>query len=699
MRCRRVVERHGGTVEKFIGDAIMAVFGIPTLHEDDALRAVRAAAEMREALARLNEMLEREQGIRLTDPHRREHGRGRRRGRSRPPAARDRRCGQRRRAPRASGGAGRDPARGDDATGSCARPFAPSRSTPLALKGKSRPLPAWKLIEVLPDVPAFTRPIATPFVGRDGRARVTASGVRSGRQRADVRDRDDRWPAGDREVAPRTRAHRRARRDARVLVGRCLPYGEGITYAPLAEMVRQARRHRPRRRGSPSSSPAMVTRPRSRRGSSSAIGASDHAASAEEIAWAFRQALRGTARRSDRSSSPSTTSTGPSRRCSTCSSTSPAFGTAARSCSSASLARNCSTGAQRGPLRARTDSRLAPPLSAAETHGLIERLPRQRELDETRELASSTQRKAIRCSSSRSLRCKPTIPEQELVVPPTIQALLASRIDRLPPDERAVLSHASVEGRLFHRSAVAELLQSDARHGVGAQLLSLIRKEFVRPDRALFHGDDGFRFNHILIRDAAYDSHAEAAPRRAARALRAVARAAGEREHRGVRGVRRLPPRAVVSVAGGARTGRQPARHWRREPGGCWRTSAAVRQPAGMRAQRRACSGVRSTSWRSTRKHDSMCSPISVWRCVGAESFWKPSACSARRSRRPRKRTTSETRCEPRCNWRGCSSRWAATAGPSEHEGRPSVRCPCSSSSVTTESWPMRGSAWESSRR
>jgi class 3 adenylate cyclase len=59
------LERHGGTVEKFIGDAIMAVFGIPTLHEDDALRAVRAAAEMREELARLNERLERQHGVRI----------------------------------------------------------------------------------------------------------------------------------------------------------------------------------------------------------------------------------------------------------------------------------------------------------------------------------------------------------------------------------------------------------------------------------------------------------------------------------------------------------------------------------------------------------------------------------------------------------------------------------------------------------
>src|SRR6266536_2742712 len=64
---KSVIERHGGSVQKFIGDAIVAVFGLPKLHEDDALRAVRAAWEMRQALMRLNDELEPTWGFRIAN--------------------------------------------------------------------------------------------------------------------------------------------------------------------------------------------------------------------------------------------------------------------------------------------------------------------------------------------------------------------------------------------------------------------------------------------------------------------------------------------------------------------------------------------------------------------------------------------------------------------------------------------------------
>src|SRR6185312_8189218 len=92
----------------------------------------------------------------------------------------------------------------------------------------------------------------------------------------------------------------------------------------------------------------------------------------------------------------------------------------------------------------------------------------------------------------------------DVTVPPTIQALLAARLDQLDPSERAVLERGSVEGRVFHRRAVEALAPDDT--GVVTRLTSLVRKELVRPDKPVFSGDDAFRFRHMLIRDAAYDA-------------------------------------------------------------------------------------------------------------------------------------------------------------------------------------------------
>ena len=95
---------------------------------------------------------------------------------------------------------------------------------------------------------------------------------------------------------------------------------------------------------------------------------------------------------------------------------------------------------------------------------------------------------------------------EALTVPPTIRALLAARIDQLDTGERSVLECASVEGKAFHLGAVAHLAPDELHDAVGRHLMTLVRKELVRPQRADFAGEEGFRFRHLLIRDAAYDA-------------------------------------------------------------------------------------------------------------------------------------------------------------------------------------------------
>jgi tetratricopeptide (TPR) repeat protein len=94
--------------------------------------------------------------------------------------------------------------------------------------------------------------------------------------------------------------------------------------------------------------------------------------------------------------------------------------------------------------------------------------------------------------------------EGEVAVPATIQALLASRLDQLPPAEREVLERGAVEGRVFHLGAVQAIAPEEAQ--LGAVLASLVRKDLVRPDVAQLPGDEAYRFRHVLIRDAAYDA-------------------------------------------------------------------------------------------------------------------------------------------------------------------------------------------------
>ena len=101
------------------------------------------------------------------------------------------------------------------------------------------------------------------------------------------------------------------------------------------------------------------------------------------------------------------------------------------------------------------------------------------------------------------------VPETDLAtvsVPPSIQALLAARVDRLSPQERIVIQRASVIGRVFPLDAVLALTPDSEPDIVEMHLQALIRKELIRPERSPFLGEDGFRFRHHLIRDAAYQS-------------------------------------------------------------------------------------------------------------------------------------------------------------------------------------------------
>jgi tetratricopeptide (TPR) repeat protein len=503
---RYVLERHGGTVEKFIGDAVMAVFGIPALHEDDALRACRAAIEMRDELDHLNTELEPNWGVSIAVRTGLNTG---------DVLAGDPSRGQ----TLVTGDAVNVAARLEQAAGPGAillgdRTYQlagdsvrAERLDPLAVKGKSEPLHAWRLIELLPDVPAFTRPIATPFVGRTEELAALEQAFQTA-----VRDRVCTLAT---VVGPPGIGKSRLAREliasvaskARVVVGRCLPYGDGITYWPLAEIVRQiagtdldqglaevvAESDR---------APLVVARIRG------AIGALDGAGagSPEETAWAFRKFFEALAQRrpllvvADDIHWAEPTLLDLIEYLVSFSSGTPIL--------LLCLARpdlfdfRPSWAAP----RANTTTISLAPLSGIEAQSLVNGLIQQGELSDFARSRIVEAAEGNPLFVEQMLAMQSEDPTQEVVVPPTIQALLAARIDRLDPDERAVLERASVEGRMFHRGAVAELLSEHVRRGIGAHLMSLIRKEFLRPDLTLFPGDDGFRFNHILIRDAAYDA-------------------------------------------------------------------------------------------------------------------------------------------------------------------------------------------------
>jgi class 3 adenylate cyclase len=312
----RVLKRHGGTVEKFIGDAVMAVFGIPQLHEDDALRAVRAAVEMRDRLAALNEELEREHGVRLSIRTGVNTGEV---------VAGDASAGQK----LVTGDAVNVAARleqaaqpgeiliGPDTRGLVREAVRAETLEALPLKGRTEPVPAWRLVAVLHDVPAVAR-LDAPFVGR---ANEWAELERALERAVDEQTCQLCTIVGPPGIGKSRLAREfveRAAGGARFLLGRCLPYGEGITYWPLAEIVRQIAGDDPSKQGANllgDDRDADLAAERI----SGAIGVGEVAGTPEEISWAFRKLFEALAQARPLIIA-SMTSSGRSRRCSTCSS-------------------------------------------------------------------------------------------------------------------------------------------------------------------------------------------------------------------------------------------------------------------------------------------------------------------------------------------------------------------------------------------
>ena len=236
---RRIIERHGGLVEKFIGDAVMAAFGIPLSHEDDALRAVRAASEMRATLEILNGEFEREWGARI------EVRTGVNTGEVVAGDVFDRQTF-------ATGDTVNTAARLEQAaqpgeilmgegTYRLVKDLTRAEAVaPLSLKGKAKPYHAYRLLEVLdrPEQPA--RLPGSPMLGRDPQMKLLADIA----EQARVESRCQLVTVMGEPGVGKTRLLEEyaASLDGRatVLRGRCVSYGEGITLRPVVEIVRQA---------------------------------------------------------------------------------------------------------------------------------------------------------------------------------------------------------------------------------------------------------------------------------------------------------------------------------------------------------------------------------------------------------------------------------------------------------------------------
>jgi predicted ATPase/class 3 adenylate cyclase/DNA-binding winged helix-turn-helix (wHTH) protein len=521
---RAVLERHGGTVETYPGDALMAVFGVPLLHEDDALRAMRAATEMCEALPPLAGEVEHAFGARLTA----QVGVG-----TGELIAAHPDVGQ----PLATGEAVGVAKRLEELAGpgeilidqetyrlvrGCVR--AEPAGSQTSRSGES--LSALRVVEMRARVPGRVIRFERPIVGRE-RELATLSGVFSaavsGRRCHLVTVLGAAGVGKSRLVQEFTG---RLGSDARVLRGRCLSYGEGITYWPLAEVLSDMTGgggHGPSEQSIPAiaqevAGDAQADLIVAEVAEALGVGGSKGGTSAK-IFWAVRRLFEAVARRRplvvmfDDLQWAEPTFLDLVEHVADLSRDAPIVVL----CMARPELLDARPAWGGGKLNA--TSILVEPLSEDETMELIGNLLSRATVlpDAAARIAEAAEGNPLFAEELVAMLIDEGLLRRDdgewtasdeladMPVPPTIHALLAARLEALPDDERALLALASVEGTVFHRDALDELAPAPLEPVVDRSLSALVRRDLIRPDRAGLE-DEAFRFRHILIRDAAYRS-------------------------------------------------------------------------------------------------------------------------------------------------------------------------------------------------
>ncbi len=513
---RGALERHGGTVEKFVGDAVLAVFGVPEAHEDDALRACRAALEMQARLVDLNEEFERRFGTRIAlrvgvntgevvagDASSRETF-----VTGDPVNV----------AARLEQAAGPGEVLLGEQTFRLVRDAVRAEAVePLSAKGKSQPVPAYRLEEVS-DFGPVPRRVGTPFTGREDElarleqefeAVVAEGGCRLLTVVGEPGVGKSRLTA---EFLLRVGTR------ARVVRGTCLSYGDGITYWAIGQIVRhlagindehslaEARALIEAHVGGVPNGNVVAAK------TAQLLGLAEGSATAAETAWAIRHFLI--------------------------------------------------AGAGAQPLVILVDDihwadptlldlLAGLPAAIAEAPILLLCLARpellehhadwqvsvrleplgERDIDAFLEGLLGATPPAVQARLAQASAGNPLFAEElvamlvdqdvlrlangvcilqgeldSVPLPASLHALLGARLDRLEPDVRATLERGAIEGEVFHRAAAVELTRPALRASVPAHLEMLADKDFVRPAAASFAGDAAFRFKHILVRDTTYQA-------------------------------------------------------------------------------------------------------------------------------------------------------------------------------------------------